>query len=309
MARRLNGEIVGCDALQLYRGFDLATAKPSPEERGEVRHHLVDCIDPRRNYTLADYVRDAERAIADIASRGRVPLVVGGTGMYFRGLFRGIVDLPEVDRALRERLRGMAERRGVAALHRWLSRLDPSSAQRVAKRDTHRVIRALELALGPRTTWSERLKRQGTWESGRERYRGIKFALDMDRARLRERLDRRVERFFEAGLGDEVRRLLQGGVSPRANAFKAIGYREVLQAIEEGRDPRTTVAAVQRNTYRYSKRQRIWFRKEGGMIWCDAQESVQTLADRIVARWNGFLRDRAGSGGSKNYNGAPERVI
>jgi len=285
LAERIGAEIVGCDALQVYRGFDVATAKPTVEERRQVPHHLVDAIDPRTDYSVADYVGEAESVVADIEARGRVPLIVGGTGMYLRGFLRGIVDAPPRDDALRRRLRSMASRFGSARLHRWLSGLDPVSAGRLAPRDTQRVVRALEISLSGGSSWSRRLAERGTWATGRERYRCLKFGLEMDRARLVERIERRVDRFFEAGLVDEVRDLLRRGVPPTANAFKAIGYREVLAAIRSGDDPESVREAVKRATRQYSKRQRTWFRKEPAVEWVDASADRQGVADELAKRW------------------------
>jgi len=285
LAERLDGEIVGCDALQVYRGLDAATAKPDAEARRRVRHHLVDHVDPRTAYTLAEWVRDAEVAIRDIRSRGRQPLVVGGTGMYLRGLLRGVMALPPVDAALRARLRTMLERRGSARLHRWLAALDPRGAGRIAPGDGQRVTRALELALGPAASWSERLERDGTWATAREREPSVKLLLDPPRDVLERRLDARVARFFATGLVEEVRGLLAAGVPPEANALKAIGYREVLDAIREGRDPGQTLDAVRRSTRRYAKRQRTWFRGEAGLVRLPADLDEAALVERALEVW------------------------
>lgn len=276
---------MGCDALQLYRGFDVATAKPSEEERAQAPHHLVDVIDPLRDFNLADYVRAADDAIGEIRSRGRVPIVAGGTGLYLRGLLRGVVDSPPRDERLRRRLRDVARRRGSASLHHWLTRLDPESAARVASGDTQRIVRAMELALSGDSTWSRRLRDEGTWASGVERYDTLKVGLDADREWLNARLDRRVDLFFEAGLVEEVRGLLAAGVPPEANAFKAIGYREVLAALDRGDDPESVREEVKRNTRRYVKRQRTWFRKEPRVLWLDALEGTGRLAERVIAMW------------------------
>ena len=285
VARTLGAEIIGCDAVQLYRGLDTATAKATPAEREQVPHHLVDVADPRRDLSLADYVRAAEKAILEITERGRVPLIVGGTGLYLRGLMRGIVPAPPRDPVLRQRLRAMATRFGPARLHRWLGRLDPASAARLPGADTQRIVRALEIALGGRGTWSERLMREGTWKRGAERFDSLKIGLDMDRRLLDGKLRDRVNAFFAAGLVEEVRDLLAAGVQREANAFKAIGYREVLSALETAQDPRQVVEEVFRNTRRYAKRQRTWFRKEPDVIWLDASQGPRVLSERIVGLW------------------------
>ena len=285
LAERLKGEIVGCDALQVYRGFDVATAKPSLEDRGRVPYHLVDVVDPWLDFSVADYVHMADRVIGEIAGRGRVPLVVGGTGMYLRGLLRGIVPAPARDPALRERLYGMAARRGWSRLHRWLGRLDPGSARRLAPADRQRVVRALEVALAGRGTWSETLRGEGTWDDGAERYPCLKIGLDLDRGVHARRLEARVETYFRAGLVEEVRVLLAQGIPAGANAFKAIGYREVLAALLRGEDPEKSRDEVQKNTRRFAKRQRTWFRKEPGVVWLDAAKGPAALAGPIEALW------------------------
>lgn len=278
---------MGCDAVQVYRELDVATAKPSRDARARVRHHLVDAVDPRLDYSLADYVRDATAAIAEISGRGRAPIVVGGTGMYLRGLLRGIVEAPARDPRLRDRLRAIAARRGPSALHRRLRGVDPASAARIPPSDTQRIVRAFEVAIATGVPWSETLRRNGTWEAERDIWAALKIGLDLPRDLLARRLDERVGVFFGAGLVDEVRRLLEAGIPPEANAFKAIGYREVLEALRASRDLAAVPDLVRRNTRRYAKRQRTWFRKEPDVVWLGAEERTDVLADRVVALWRG----------------------
>jgi len=284
LARSLEGEIVACDSMQVYRGFDAATAKPTLAERAAVPHWLVDVADPRKDFSLAEYVELASAAIGEIASRGRVPIVVGGTGLYLRGLLRGVVPAPPRSDELRDRLRRMAARHGAPRLHRWLGALDPATAGRIPPADAQRIVRGLEIALTG-TPWSERLARDGTWSSAEERYRALKIGLDGDRDALRKRIEERVEGFFAAGLAREVRDRLDDGVPAEANAFKGIGYREVLAAIREGTDPDATRDAVQASTRRYAKRQRTWFRGEAGVVWLDAGEGIAALLDRTLDLW------------------------
>ena len=288
VAERLGGEIVGCDALQVYRGLDAATAKPSRQERERVPHWLVDVADPRHDYSLADYVREADAAIAAVVARGRVPVVVGGTGMYLRGLLKGVVPTPPRDEGLRERLRGLAARFGAPRLHRFLASIDPATALRLPPTDTQRVVRALELGLNSGETWSAALSRMGTWSGAAERYRALKFGLELDRDRLAERLAARVDAFYAADLHGEVARLLASGVPETANAFKGIGYREILRAAAEGRDPETARESIVIATRQYAKRQRTWFRKEPGIVWLDAARGADALATVIVAAWRSF---------------------
>jgi tRNA dimethylallyltransferase len=188
----------------------------------------------------------------------------------------------------------MASRWGLPRLHRWLRRLDPQSASRIAAEDGQRMVRALELALTGELTWSERLRAHGTWDADRDRYRALKIGLDLDRERLARRIDARVERFFELGLIDEVHRLLQAGVPEHANAFKAIGYREVLDALERGTPPEQTREEILRNTRRYAKRQRTWFRKEPGVVWLDAGRERSALVERVVELWLEFNAETSG---------------
>lgn len=250
-------------------------------------HHLVDHVDPSHDFNLAEFVRSAERAIAEIAGRGKLPIVVGGTGLYLRGLLRGVVDAPPRDPDLRVRLYTVARRRGTPTLHRMLGRLDPASAERLAPGDTQRIVRAIELASAG-STWSARLRTGGTWASGSDRYPALKIGLDLERDALVRRLDARVDRFFDAGLEAEVRRLLERGVPRSANAFKAIGYREVLAAIDAGRETGDVRDEVKRSTRRYAKRQRTWFRKEPGVVWLDAGLDPRDQAERVIEEWCRF---------------------
>ncbi len=284
LATRLGGEIVSCDAFQVYRGLEIGTAKPTVDERRRVVHHAIDCADPRHGFSMVEWERIASSAIAQIAARGAVPLVVGGTGLYARALLRGFIPTPKRDLALRERLQRVAARRGAAFLHRCLVRRDAASASRLHPGDTQRIIRALELARGG-SNWSERLARAGNWATGEERYPTLKIGLDRDRLRLNSILDARVDRFFERGLVAEIEALLAAGVPPEANALRAIGYREVVQALLAGTNPGETRDQVRRRTRAYSKRQRTWFRRERDLEWLDSDRSVVELAEQVVARW------------------------
>lgn len=236
---------------------------------------------------MADYVRSAESIVSEIAGRGRVPIVAGGTGLYLRGLMRGVVDAPARDARLRDRLRRVARRRGAASLHRWLQRRDPESAARLAPGDTQRLVRALELALSGESTWSERLRREGSWGSGKERYAALKIGLDLGRDLHNRRLEQRVDRFFEAGLVQEVVRLLDEGVPRQANAFKAIGYREVLEGLDRGLELPAVIDEVKRNTRRYAKRQRTWFRSEPNVVWLDLSAGPEELIASVMKMWQG----------------------
>ena len=285
VARALDGEIVGCDALQVYRGLDAATAKPTLAERADVAHHLVDCVDPRVDFSMADYVQAADEAIAGVLARGRVPLVVGGTGLYLRGLLRGFVEAAPRNPTLRARLRRILERGGAKRLHAWLRRHDPASARRIAPTDVQRLMRAVEVVQADGRVWGERLDGGGNWSTAVERYRALKVGLDRDREQHARLLDRRVDAFFDGGLVCEVRGLLEQGVPRDANALRAIGYREVGFAIERGVDPKGVREEVRRNTRRLAKRQRSGGRSEPGLVWLDAGRPREELAKHIVELW------------------------
>lgn len=275
LARRLDGEIVNADALQVYRGFDIGTAKPSPEDRGEVPHHLVDVLEPTERYSAGEFARRARTAIDEIRARRRVPLVVGGSGLYLRALLEGISPVPPGDPAVRRALRERVEAEGLPALYAELERRDPETAARLPPNDTQRVLRALEVVEVSGTPLSEHIARR---PYGEERLSAHRVGLTLPRALLYDSIARRVARMVRQGWIDEVARLLAGGLSPSAPAFQAIGYRQIArhlcgdcgldEALEE------TIAA----TRRYAKRQMTWFRKEPDIHWFDARET-----DRIPA--------------------------
>ena len=261
---RFGGEVVSVDSMQVYRGLDAATSKPGPADRARAPHHGLDMADPGDDFSMGDFVRFAEGAIAGIAGRGRLPVLVGGTGLYLRALLRGVAEAPRRVPRLRERLRAVGERRGVPFLHRMLRRLDPEGALRLPPNDRQRIVRALEVRFAGGRPLGEMLRER---PFGADRYDAIKIGLDMDRARLYRRIDARVDRFFAAGLVDEVRGLLAAGRPAAANAFKALGYREVAAHLRGERTLEDTVALTRRNTRRYAKRQLTWFRAEPGVTW------------------------------------------
>lgn len=271
------GEIVSVDSMQVYRGLDRATSKPTPAERARAPHHGVDLGEPGDDFSMGDFVRAAERAIAGIAARRRLPVLVGGTGLYLRALLRGMAAAPRRDPALRRRLLDRAERRGVGSLHRLLTRLDPATAARLGARDRQRLVRALEVRLATGRPLSAVL---GDEPFGADRYDAIKIGLTMERPALNARIDARVDRFFDAGLVEEVQALLGAGRPPSANAFKALGYRETAAHLRGETDLETAKALTRRNTRRYAKRQMTWFRRETGVAWFPVDPAS---ADRFAA--------------------------
>jgi tRNA dimethylallyltransferase len=269
LARRFDGEVVGVDSAQVYRGLDAATGKPPAIAREEFPHHLIDVADPGVDFSAGDFARLAEPAIEAIVRAGRRPILVGGTGLYLRALLRGLTDLPRREAALRSALRRWSEGRDQRALHRLLEALDPASAAALPPRDTQRIVRALEVALVSGAPFSSHIASR---PSARDRYPSIKIGLTAPREILVARIDRRAESFFASGLVEEVRRLLASGVPATANSLKALGYREVLAHLHGELDLPATVALVKRNTRRYAKRQMTWFRREPGVVWFEFRE-------------------------------------
>ena len=273
--------------MQIYRGFDRGTAKPTVEERAAVPHCLIDIANPRRNFSTGDYVRAADRALAECRQRQTRPFLVGGTGLYVRCLLRGMFDGPRRQPELRRRLERIRNRRGLVFLHRMLRRVDPATARRVGAGDAQRVVRALEVRFASGRSLSDHLASQegGGW-SGGERYPCVKIGLLCERDRLRERIRSRVERFFASGLVEEVRDLLASGVQMSANAFKGIGYRQALDVVEGRCSEREAIEATFQATTRYAKRQVTWFRRERNVHWLQvgpAPERTLAAAESLIA--------------------------
>ncbi|HEY5906630.1 MAG TPA: tRNA (adenosine(37)-N6)-dimethylallyltransferase MiaA [Vicinamibacteria bacterium] len=281
LARAHQGEIVSCDSLQVYRGLDIGSAKPSPEERRALPHHLVDVAEPADDFSAAEYARQARAAVREIAGRGRLPLVVGGTGLYLRALLQGLFDGPARDEVLRRRLEALADRRGDERLHRLLRRVDPDSAARVPPRDRVRVIRALEVFALTGRPLSHHHQTAPEPLTG---FRVLVLVLDPGVTALRARVEARTRRMFEAGLVEEVRGLLGRGLSAGLRPLQAIGYRQAV-AVAQGhmsveQAERETVTA----TLRYAKRQRTWFRHQLGGVWCTSAEEAIRAAQAFLPR-------------------------
>jgi tRNA dimethylallyltransferase len=263
IALALGGEIVNCDSLQIYRGFDLGTAKVSEAARRGVPHHLIDLIDPGQVFTAGDYAREARAVLRDIAARRRIPVVVGGTGFYLRALLDGLSHGPLRNPALRQRLQHREQKRPLS-LHRILSRLDPTAASRIHANDTKKIIRALEVRLLEGRPITE------FFAQGRDPLAGfhaIKLGLNPPRAFLNQRLDARTVCIFEAGLIEEVRLLLSSGVPRDAKPFESLGYKQALQVLDGRLTLQQAIQSTQLETRRYAKRQVTWFRKEPAVQW------------------------------------------
>jgi tRNA dimethylallyltransferase len=256
LARRLNAEIISLDSMAVYRGMDIGTAKPSISEQREVAHHLIDVVEPSESYSVAQYRDAALRLIAEIDTRGREVLFVGGTPLYLKAMLRGIFEGPPADWPLRRRLTQEA-RDDPAALHRRLSEIDPAAAARLHANDTRRLIRAIEVY---EATGSPISSLQREFETGRRADECRVFALEWPRAELNERIDRRVEAMFHAGLVDETQRITQAGKPLSRTARQAVGYREVLEHLAGNLDLEATIELVKLRTRQFAKRQMTWFR-------------------------------------------------
>ncbi len=262
LAEALGTEIISADSMQVYRGMEIGTAKPSAAARSRVRHHMMDIVDPSETYSAGSYLRDVVPVIERLHGEGKIPLVVGGTGLYIRALTRGLFSAPGADPVLRASLLGR-ERRAPGSLYRELSRLDPERAGSVNPSDTRRLVRALEVVLKTRMRMSE-LQRRFTTPLP---YEFIKIGLTRQRRELYRMIEERVEEMFDRGLLEEVEGLLR--VNPAETPLQAIGYKEVLGYLRGERGLDETKRLVKRATKRYAKRQFTWFRKEAGVRWVD----------------------------------------
>jgi tRNA dimethylallyltransferase len=277
LARRFGGWILSVDSMAVYRGLDIGTSKPSGEIRREIPHRGLDLVDPDRDFSLGDFIRAADESLSEMRSAGALPILVGGTGLYLRGVLKGVAPLPGRDPAFRRRLLERESAEGPGTLHRLLSETDPESARRIPAADTQRVVRALEL--------SERGVRDALGKPGAEwtapdRFPSVKVGIRRDRRELERRVEERVDRFLSRGLLEETRDLLRR-YPPAVNAFKALGYRELAAHLRGERDLATARKEMVRNTLRYAKRQMTWFRKEPGVRWFELSGPAEAAAPLI----------------------------
>ncbi|MCA9610683.1 MAG: tRNA (adenosine(37)-N6)-dimethylallyltransferase MiaA, partial [Myxococcales bacterium] len=271
LARARNGELIGADSVQVYRGFDLGSAKPTAEELGEVRHHLIDVVDPDEAIDAARFATLADAAIADILARGRLPIVVGGTGLWIRALVRGLVELPTADPAIRGALEREAARIGAPALHARLREVDPTYAAQIHENDQRRIVRALEVLEQTGRPLGDFLAEHA---KGAPRYDTETWLLDLPRPALYERLKSRIEAMIAAGWVDEVRALLDRW-GPDVRPMQSVGYRQIAEHVREA----VTIEEAARRAYKatriYTRRQRTWFRGEPlGGAWTDAEALI-----------------------------------
>lgn len=279
LAESLDGEIINADALQVYRGFDIGTAKPDPEERARIPHHLIDILEPHERYSAGEFARRAEEAIEEIRSRGRWPIVVGGSGLYLRALFEGISPVPPGDPEVRQRLRERLDAEGLEALAAELRERDPETAARLAPGDTQRILRALEVELVSGEPLSAYISRQ---PFGAQRIAAVRVGLTLPRGILYDQIAGRVVQMVQKGWVEEVAGLLSRGLSPSLPAFQAIGYRQLVQYVEGTWSLDRAIAETIRATRRFAKRQETWFRKEPEIAWFSAQQLNRLLFNRVL---------------------------
>ena len=263
LAEKFNGEIVNCDSVAMYREFDIGTAKPNRSERARVPHHLFDCVDPLEDVTAGEYARRARQILDEIKSRGHLPIVVGGTGLYLRALLEGLFRGPQRSDELRNRLRGRAAHREPQYLHKILSRLDRTTAEKIHPNDTPKLIRAIEVCLASRQKMSE------LWEQGRDRLTGFRICrlgLAPDRAALYARIDQRAELMLEKGLIEETKKIIEKH-GQSARPLNSLGYKQAAEFLRGGLIQDQVLRTIQQGHRNYAKRQMTWFRREPEVTW------------------------------------------
>jgi tRNA dimethylallyltransferase len=268
LAERFSGEIVSCDSVAVYRNFKIGTAKPSGEDRSRIPHHLIDVADPAEPFTAGEYARQARAALSEIATRGHLPIVVGGTGLYLRALLEGLFPGPQRSDELRERLRARASERGSEYLHRLLRRVDPAAALQIHPNDVPKLIRAIEVCLTARGPMSELWRQRG-----RDPLRGfriLRIGLNPPRHQLYDRINQRAAQMFDNGLIGETQGLLQRYGDARAiTPIHSLGYEQALQYLRGELSLAQAVAAAQQGHRNYAKRQMTWFRREPEVTWLE----------------------------------------
>ncbi|MDT7603789.1 MAG: tRNA dimethylallyltransferase [Acidobacteriota bacterium] len=289
LALRFDGEIVNCDSVQVYREIEIATAKVPPSERRGVPHHLIDFIDPRTNYTAGAWARDAARVIEEIEARGRLAILVGGTGFYLRALRQPFFESPPTDERLRARLVRLREQRGAAHLHKILRRLDTASAARLHAHDWSRVQRAIEVRLQTKRSISVQQPARPLPPTLAARLHV--FALAPPREELYRRIELRAEEHFRSGLVSEVRELVERGVPAESNALGAHGYRRVVEFLRGARALESAISQTKLDVRHYAKRQLTWFRREPGVEWLEGFGDDATTQAQAVERVAELIRE------------------
>lgn len=285
LATALDGEIISCDSTAVYRGIDIGTDKPTMEERRGIPHHLIDVVDATETYSAARFATDAAAAARDIRARGKLPILVGGTGFYYRALVRGLFPGPARHDEIRARLEHIASRRGVESLHRWLARVDPVSALRILPRDLKRIERALEVYLVTGRPLTDHFENTVSPLAG---WRILTLGLIDPRPDLEQRVAKRVDAQFERGVVDEVEALIAAGVPESAHAFSGLVYRQIIEMRQGVRDEAATRALIVRENMRYARRQVMWFRKEPDVRWLSGPGTDPAIQHQALALVRSF---------------------
>jgi tRNA dimethylallyltransferase len=283
ICEEFSGEIVNCDSLQLYRGFHVGTAKTPQAERRGIPHHLLDVLDPANGYSAGEYARIARSTIQEISSRGRLPVVVGGTGFYLRALLNGLPGLPESDSATRARLMNREQKR-VGSMRRILTRLDPAAAARVHPSDTQRLMRAVEIRL-----LSGQVSPPAVETKPFTVHRILKLGLDPERAALYTLLDARTRQMFESGLVQEVEALLKNGCTGEEKPFESLGYRQALEYLRSEISLERAIYLTQMETRHYAKRQWTWFRRDPEIQWLSGFGNAPPIIEQCLQMLRRFL--------------------
>jgi tRNA dimethylallyltransferase len=286
LALQFQGEIVSCDALQVYKYMDIGTAKILPSQQKGIRHHMLDIREPGQDFSAGDYQHLAREAILEIQTRGSLPFVVGGTGFYLRALIDGLFDGPARSEELRARMRKIIARKGPGCLHRALRRIDASSAARIAETDAERIIRAYEVYLlsGKSMNWWQQQPRDSF-----QGFRWLKIGIDMPREQLYRRIDLRVEEMFQNGLLEEVH-ILKAKFPKTSHAFKAIGYRQAMEYLDGRCTLKEAVEETQKESRHYAKRQTTWFRTDPDISWLDGRLGFDALLTEAAGLITEFIR-------------------
>ncbi|MDO5398488.1 MAG: tRNA (adenosine(37)-N6)-dimethylallyltransferase MiaA [bacterium] len=282
IAKRFDGEIVGADSMQIYKYMDIGTAKPTVEERAEVPHHMIDFLEPDVQYSVADYTERAHEVIAEIASRGKLPVMCGGTGLYINSVVDDVTFGEfETDYGLRAELQRIAETEGAQRLLDILGEFDAESAEKLHPNNLRRIIRAIEFY---RTTGVTISKHQKMTKERESRYEPVMLSIAWDRQELYDRINRRVDIMLDEGLFNEVRGLMERGYTQRLNSMKGIGYKEVVDCIEGRMNYEETVELIKQSSRRYAKRQLTWFRKDTRIHWVSAENAVNEAVEFVKSK-------------------------
>lgn len=283
IAQYTDGEIVSADSMQIYKYMDIGSAKPTKEERAQAVHHMIDFLEPNESYSVADYTKDAHEVIADIVSRGRMPIMCGGTGLYINSVVNDVTfGEVETDYELRENLRKEAEERGGEHLIEMLREFDPISAERLHPNNLKRVIRAIEFY---KLTGIPISEHQEETKKHKSRYNPLMMCIEWDREELYDRINRRVDIMVADGLIDEVKRLKEMGYTKDLNSMQGIGYKEVMDYLDGRYGLEETIEIIKQSSRRYAKRQMTWFRREGRVHYLpsnNALEEAKKMIDKFL---------------------------